>query len=149
MTELGCDSDTIKLMPCVHIEGEIVELILEHARLESPLECCGLLMGKGDRITHISKMRNVVQSPARYEMSPKELFKFFKDLQTLGLRHLGIYHSHPVSQSYPSPIDIAEAYYPDCTYFIVSLLILENPILRAFSIISGIVEEKRIERCSS
>lgn len=136
-------------MPRVHIKGEIVELILEHARLESPLECCGLLMGKADRITHMSKMRNVVQSPVRYEMSPKELFKFFKNLQTLGLRHLGIYHSHPGSQSYPSPTDITEAYYPDCTYFIVSLLIWENPILRAFSIINGIVEEKRIERCSS
>ena len=149
MTEQGCDSDTIKLMPCVHIKGEIAELILEHARLESPLECCGLLMGKGEQITHMSKMRNVVQSPVRYEMSPKELFKFFKDLQTLGLCHLGIYHSHPTSQSYPSPTDITEAYYPDCTYFIASLLIRENPMLRAFSIINGIVEEKRIERCLS
>jgi proteasome lid subunit RPN8/RPN11 len=28
------------------------------------------------------------------------------------MRHLGIYHSHPASEAYPSKTDVDESYYP-------------------------------------
>ncbi len=131
----------------VQIEAAIIDWMVEHARLEAPLECCGLLMGQARRITRLRKVENVARSPIRYEMSPRELFQFFKDLRSSGLQHLGIYHSHPTSEPYPSPTDIAQAFYPDCTYFILSLLAPEAPSIRAFSIIEGVVQEQTIERC--
>ena len=130
----------------VQIEAAVIDSMVEHARLEAPLECCGLLMGRAGRITRLRRMRNLAQSPVRYEMAPGELFRFFKDLRGSGLRHLGIYHSHPSSEAYPSATDIAQAFYPDCTWFILSLLAPGLPSVRAFSIREGVVAERTIRR---
>lgn len=130
----------------VQVEAAVIDSMAEHARLEAPLECCGLLMGEAGRITRIRRMRNVAQSPIRYEMAPGELFEFFRDLRGSGLQHLGIYHSHPSSEAYPSTTDIAQAFYPDCTYFILSLLAADRPAVRAFSIMEGEVAERAIQR---
>lgn len=46
---------------------------------------------------------------------------------------IAIYHSHPVSQPYPSPTDRVEAYYPDAAYVLVSLRTPEAEV-RAFRI---------------
>jgi len=130
----------------VQIEAAIIDSMVEHARLEAPLECCGLLMGQAGRITCLRRMRNLAQSPVRYQMVPGELFQFFKDLRGSGLQHLGIYHSHPSSEAYPSATDIAQASYPDCIYFILSLLVPGVPSVRAFSITEGGVTERAIQR---
>lgn len=130
----------------VQIEAAVIDSMVEHARLETPLECCGLLMGQAGRITRLRRMRNLAQSPIRYEMAAGDLLQFFKDLRGSGLQHLGIYHSHPTSEAYPSATDIAQAFYPDCTYFILSLLVPGVPSVRAFSITEGVVAERVIQR---
>lgn len=54
---------------------------------------------------------------------------------------VAIYHSHPVSQPYPSPTDRAEAHYPDAVYVLVSIRTPE-PEVRAFRIADdGAVKE--------
>ena len=130
----------------VQIDAAIIDSMVEHARLEAPLECCGLLMGQAGRITRLRRMRNLAQSPVRYEMAPRELFQFFRDLRVSGLQHLGIYHSHPTSEAYPSATDIAQAFYPDCAYFIISLLPPDRPAVRAFSIMELVVAERTIRQ---
>jgi len=40
------------------------------------------------------------------------------------LELLAIYHSHPRTEAYPSATDIRLAYYPDSSYLIISLKIL-------------------------
>ena len=130
----------------VPIEGAVIDSMVEHAEQEAPLECCGLLMGQAGRITRIRRMQNLARSPIRYEMVPRELFQFFKDLRASGLDHLGIYHSHPSSPAFPSATDISQAFYPDCTYVILSLLAPDSPSVRAFSIVEGVVAELAIQR---
>lgn len=132
-------------MDVVSIKKEIVEAIIQHARDDFPLECCGLLMGQGNLISHLRKMKNALQSPVRYSIEPQALLHFFKELRSLQLIHLGIYHSHPISEAYPSLVDINQAYYPDCTYFIASLRDPLSPSVRAFSILNETVREKEIQ----
>ena len=128
-------------MVTVQIKREILEAIVRHAEEEAPRECCGLLMGQGEIITHHRPMKNVLASNVRYEMEAQALFQFFKDLRAANQKHLGIYHSHPVSEAYPSETDVRESFYPDCTYFIVSLKNPSLPLVRAFRLLSEGVEE--------
>ncbi|MBS3942104.1 MAG: Mov34/MPN/PAD-1 family protein, partial [Actinobacteria bacterium] len=55
-----------------------------------------------------------------------------------------IYHSHTHTQAYPSATDIRLAAYPDATYLIVTLQDRDHPDVRGFSIIDGVVTEKRV-----
>jgi [CysO sulfur-carrier protein]-S-L-cysteine hydrolase len=131
-------------MATVQIKREILQAIVRHAEEEAPRECCGLLMGQGEIITHHRRMKNVLESNVRYAMEAQALFQFFKDLRAANQKHLGIYHSHPVSEAYPSETDVRESFYPDCTYFIVSLKTPRSPLVRAFRLLSDGVEELAI-----
>ena len=132
------------LMATVQIKSKILEAIIRQAKEEAPRECCGLLMGQGEVITHHQPMKNALESSVRYAMEPRELFQFFKDLRAANQKHLGIYHSHPASEAYPSETDVRESFYPDCAYFIVSLKNSGSPQVRAFRIVNAVVEELEI-----
>jgi proteasome lid subunit RPN8/RPN11 len=132
-------------MEIVVIKKEILEAMIHHAREEVPLECCGLLMGAEQTITHYRRMGNVLHSPNRYSMDPRALFDFFREIKSLQLRHLGIYHSHPASEAYPSKTDLDESHYPDCTYVIISLKDVQAPSVRAFQLAHRVIQEKTFQ----
>jgi proteasome lid subunit RPN8/RPN11 len=131
-------------MATVQIKREILEAIVRHAEEEAPHECCGLLMGEGEIITHHQPMKNVLESNVRYSMDARELFQFFKNLRAANQKHLGIYHSHPATEAYPSETDVRESFYPDCAYFIVSLKNPRSPLVRAFRLPGDGAEELAI-----
>ena len=118
----------------VQIKKNVLNQMIQHAQAQAPLECCGLLSGQDEVISDLHPMSNRVKSPVRFEMDPLELLLLFKSLRAVGDTHLGIYHSHPSTEAYPSATDIEESFYPDCTYFIVSLKDPLSPQIRAFQI---------------
>ena len=105
--------------------------MVEHARREYPLECCGLLSGSGGNIDGIRATGNQRQSREEFFVPVEELFAFFSGLRRSGKEHLGIYHSHPTSRSRPSSRDVAQFHYPEVSYWIVSLKGVE-PDVRCF-----------------
>jgi proteasome lid subunit RPN8/RPN11 len=108
--------------------------IVAHARDEAPREACGLLAGRDGGITRVIRCANVHPTPTtRYVIDPREQLKAFRSIEAAGEELGGIYHSHPVSQPYPSPTDRAEAHYPDAFYLLVSLR-TTDPEVRAFRI---------------
>jgi proteasome lid subunit RPN8/RPN11 len=125
------------------IKREIVEEIIAHALQEDPRECCGILAGKGNLITHIFKLTNVEADPDKYWTDPKEQIQTFEEIDRLNLEFLGIYHSHPHSPPSPSPVDIMRAFYPTIAFFIISLLDREKPELRSFEIVKRKVKENK------
>jgi proteasome lid subunit RPN8/RPN11 len=128
----------------VRVHAKITKGMLDHARRESEIECCGLLAGRHGVISAIFPAANALSSATAYEIAPRELFQLFRTLRAEGLTHLGHYHSHLTTENVPSPRDIEQAGYPDQAYFIVSLRAdLRNPV-RAFSIREGIVQELEI-----
>ena len=129
----------------IRVRAEIVEELLRIARSEPRVECCGLLAGTGDVITKIFPAKNALDSPTSYEVAPQELFSLFRGMREEGLEHLGLYHSHPASENFPSSRDIELAGYPNEVYFIISLLPAAPHPVRAFSIRDGRVEELKIE----
>jgi proteasome lid subunit RPN8/RPN11 len=125
----------------IRIHAKILNEILEHARREPHTECCGLLAGRDGIIDTIFPAQNALNSATVYEISPKELFRLFREMREQGLTHLGQYHSHLHTENFPSPTDIEQAGYPDHAYLIVTLLPDVLKPVRAFSIRDGAVEE--------
>ena len=119
---------------------DAVRIAIErHALHARPSECCGLLSGTDGLITQAHPLRNDADRPeTRYFASPEDLFSAMRKIREAGQLLLGIYHSHPRAQAYPSAADVEMAFYPEAVYFIISL---EPSIeLRAFRI-----ENSRIE----
>jgi [CysO sulfur-carrier protein]-S-L-cysteine hydrolase len=129
----------------VRLPRAIRDEMVAHAVEERPNEVCGLLAGRGDRVTHAYRARNKERSPVRYEIEPTDLLRIFREIDDTDLEHVGIYHSHTHTQAYPSATDIRLAYYPDALYFIVSLMDEQAPQVRAFRIVDGRVSEEGIE----
>jgi [CysO sulfur-carrier protein]-S-L-cysteine hydrolase len=85
--------------------------MLEHVDGHAPLEACGLLAGKEDRVEKVILVRNQAQSPVRFVMEPYEQLQAFTWIESNGLDLLGIFHSHPSGPDTASMTDIAEAAY--------------------------------------
>jgi proteasome lid subunit RPN8/RPN11 len=124
--------------------------ILEHARAEAPNEACGLLAGRDGFVIRVLPAANVAENPqVGYLMDPHDQIRHFQAIEEQGLDLLGIYHSHPVSQAFPSPTDLSMAYYPDAVYAILSLMQSDKPVLRAFRIVDGQVSEVTLQMVPS
>jgi proteasome lid subunit RPN8/RPN11 len=85
--------------------------MLQHVDKHAPLEACGLLAGRYDRVEKVIAMWNQAQSPVRFVMEPYEQLQAFDWIDSNGLGLLGIFHSHPAGPEIVSATDIAEAAY--------------------------------------
>ena len=83
-----------------------------HVARRAPLEACGLLGGKNDRVEVTLGVRNADRSLVRFRMEPRAQWHAFQRIEAAGLELVAIYHSHPNGPDHPSPTDIAEAMYP-------------------------------------
>ena len=89
--------------------GSAATLVEEAARAH-PLECCGLLLGKGVRVLEIRAAANVHADPERhFEIEPAALIAAHRAARSGGLHVLGYYHSHPNGLAQPSTADQASA----------------------------------------
>jgi proteasome lid subunit RPN8/RPN11 len=130
----------------VKIRGAVQRQLLEAPGSRPNLECCGLLAGRESVITHAFPAENVAADPAKsYEIAPREIVRFMREIRASGLEFLGIYHSHPNGENVPSPRDIEMAYYSEEAYFIISPLPNAPQPVRAFSIRDGRAVELTIE----
>jgi proteasome lid subunit RPN8/RPN11 len=126
-----------------------IRAILDHCLAGYPDEACGILAGKDGRVEKVYAMTNARPSPTYYEMEPEEQFRVMKDIRTIGLDMVGMFHSHPNGRSYPSSVDVEKAYwpgtqlpnYPDAVYLIVSLMDRAEPVVKGFSLNEGAVRE--------
>jgi proteasome lid subunit RPN8/RPN11 len=117
--------------------------MLAHCRREAPNEACGLLSGRDGRVSGVWPTRNRLASPTEYVIDPDDQFAVMRAIRAAGDQLLAIYHSHPQTQAYPSPRDVARAFYPEAAYVIVSLAPGED--VGVFSIREGQVARLALE----
>jgi proteasome lid subunit RPN8/RPN11 len=129
--------------------------IVEQGRAGKPLEICGLLAGRRDQsgsqstldvadttVEEVYPIDSQDQSELTYTMNPLQQLRVEKDAKARGLEIVGIYHTHPATQPYPSKTDVARAHwgdtddlmFPEYSYLIVSLRDPENPEPRSYKI---------------
>lgn len=127
------------------IPKQIIEKMIVHCRSVYPSEACGILAGRDNAVEKAFEMTNTENSPVSYFMDPKEQFHAMKEMRTLGLDMLAIYHSHPHSPAFPSQKDVSLAFYTDSAYVIVSLADQKTPEVKAYAINDGSISELTIE----
>ena len=130
----------------LNLDEKYARDMVDHALAEDPNECCGILAGKNGGIDKIYRMVNTESSPYRYNLDPQEQIQVDKDISDTGRKMMAIYHSHTHSEAYPSATDIrlANPWYTDIVYILVSLLNRENPQIRAFRIESDAAIEEEV-----
>ncbi len=90
----------------------------------------------------VTEARNARNSPYGYELEGAALLRI-NELDDDGW-DIGVYHSHPRSAAEPSQTDINLATYPHWLYLIVSLADANAPIVRAWRMADGRVEEEPV-----
>jgi proteasome lid subunit RPN8/RPN11 len=128
----------------LRIPKAIFQGMLDHAKRESPLECCGILSGKEKRVQKAFELKNSEESPVRYSMSPQEQLKVFEEMERETMDMVAIYHSHPHTIPFPSETDVKLAFYPDVSSVIISLK-GEDPVIKAFQISKDAIYLEEIE----
>ncbi|HMK52638.1 MAG TPA: M67 family metallopeptidase [Thermodesulfobacteriota bacterium] len=129
----------------IRIPKSIYEKMVDHAKKERPLECCGILGGKKRTVEKAFELQNAEESPVLYSMAPHEQMKVFEEMEKESMEMIAIYHSHPNTVPFPSVTDVKLAFYPDVSCIIISLKEEENPVMRAFQISKKAIYLEEIE----
>jgi proteasome lid subunit RPN8/RPN11 len=129
----------------VRIPKAIFQEMVDHAKREWPLECCGILGGNDKTVQKSFEFQNTEKSPVLYSMSPREQMKVFEEMEKESMKMVAIYHSHPHTIPFPSETDVKLTFYPDVSSIIISLKEEENPVVKAFQIGKEAIYVEEIE----
>ena len=111
-----------------------------------PLEICGLLAGRKEGedtvVGEIYPVESDDKAETTYSMNARDYMSAERAAREAGMELVGIYHTHPATQPYPSPTDVKQAHwgdtddltFPGYAYLIVSLRDVKNPEARSFKI---------------
>lgn len=122
------------------------QILFKDAINKKPNESCALLFGKKENdkliVRDVFLAENVEESPVNFTISNEQLIHGYKEAEEKGLEVIGIFHSHPSSEPYPSATDkkfmeinpVAWVIYSDITKsfkaYMFESKILDIPIIR-------------------
>lgn len=81
--------------------------LAEHAAGAGPRESCALLFGRGSLVHEVYLADNADERPERrFTIPPDQLMEAYGTAERSGLEVVGIFHSHPSSEAFPSDTDV-------------------------------------------
>ena len=85
------------------------KILSNHARNEKPNESCAILLGTDNKqeivVKKIILAKNIDESPVSFTISNEQLLRVYKTAEEEEMNVVGIFHSHPNSEAYPSSTD--------------------------------------------
>ncbi len=104
------------------VDAAIDEAIRRHGEATYPHECCGALVGTGNRVTAAVALPNTTEEGPRrrFMVRPADYRAAEQQASALGADLLGFYHSHPDHPARPSQYDLDHAW-PTFAYIIVAV----------------------------
>ena len=115
-----------------------------HADNEKPNESCAMLFGmtsgKKNIVKEVFLTKNIDESPVNFTISNEQLIQAYNAAEEKKMEVIGIFHSHPNSEAYPSDTDkkfmhsnpvtwlIYSGLTSDFKAYVLELDILEIPI---------------------
>ena len=85
------------------------KILLDHSLKEEPNESCAILYGEKIEDKNIVKKiwltENIDSSPVEFTLSYEQTLEMYKKSEEFNLEIIGIFHSHPKAEAYPSNTD--------------------------------------------
>ena len=81
------------------------KILAEYSENQKPNESCAILFGKDDEVSDLLLTENIEASPVNFTISNKQLIEAYGIAEEKKLEVVGIFHSHPDSDAYPSNTD--------------------------------------------
>ena len=81
------------------------KLLSQYSENQKPNEACAILFGKNNKVLDIFLTENIDESPANFTISNEQLIEGYKIAEDKKMEVIGIFHSHPNSDAFPSSID--------------------------------------------
>ncbi len=96
-------------MKCIVLTQKEKDRLITHAIERQPNESCAMLLGeKIDDTWNVKEVfltENIDKSQTNFTISPEELLKGYKLAEKMHLELVGVFHSHPNSDTTPSDTD--------------------------------------------
>jgi len=112
-------------------------ILSEYSENQKPNESCAILFGKNNQVLDLFLTENIENSPVNFTISNKQLIEAYKIAEEKKMEIVGIFHSHPDSDAYPSNIDKKFMQSNPVAWIIYSGI---NKNFRAYLLESDIVE---------
>ncbi|MGD9664395.1 MAG: Mov34/MPN/PAD-1 family protein [Novosphingobium sp.] len=94
----------------LQVTRDVLAHLADVAARAHPRECCGILLGQGERISQACDAANVHATPeTHFEIDPQALIDAHRAARSGGPEVLGYFHSHPDGPARPSATDRAMA----------------------------------------
>jgi len=77
----------------------------EYSENQKPNESCAILFGKKDQVSDLFLTKNIEESSTNFTISNDQLIEGYKMAEEKELEVVGIFHSHPNSDAFPSNTD--------------------------------------------
>ncbi len=113
------------------------KILREHAIKEQPNESCAILFGENNLVSDIYIAKNVEESPTNFTISSEQLIEAYNIAEKKKMEIIGIFHSHPTSDAYPSNTDRKFMLSNPVTWIIYSCIKNE---FRAYFLNSSLIE---------
>ena len=81
------------------------KILSEYSENQKPNESCAILFGEDNKVSDLFLTENIEQSPINFTISNEQLIEGYKIAEEKKMDVVGIFHSHPDSDAYPSNTD--------------------------------------------
>ena len=81
------------------------EILSQYSENQKPNESCAILFGKNNQVLDVFLTENIEESPINFTISNEQLIEGYKMAENKKMEIIGIFHSHPNSDAFPSNTD--------------------------------------------
>ena len=81
------------------------KILSQYSENQKPKESCALLFGKDNQVLDIFLTENIEESPLNFTISNEQLIEGYNIAEQKKMEVIGIFHSHPNSDAFPSNTD--------------------------------------------
>ena len=81
------------------------KILSQYSENQKPKESCALLFGKDNQVLDIFLTKNIDESSAKFTISNEQLIEGYNIAEQKKMDVIGIFHSHPNSDAFPSNTD--------------------------------------------